>query len=59
VAYVVSEAIGLNTTTASVDYIHLYQGNTETLAESLAAIRQTASVILQAVLPEAPEALAA
>jgi len=56
---VVSEAIGLNTTTACVDYIQLYQGNTETLTESLTAIRQSASMILQAVLPEAPEALAA
>jgi antirestriction protein ArdC len=59
VAYVVSEAIGLNTNTACVDYIQLYQGNTETLTESLTAIRQTASVILEAVLPEAPKALAA
>jgi antirestriction protein ArdC len=59
VAYVVSEAVGLNTNTACVDYIQLYQGNTETLTESLTAIRQTASVILEAVLPEAPKALAA
>jgi antirestriction protein ArdC len=59
VAYVVSEAIGLDTNTACADYIHLYQGDTDTLTESLYAIRQTASIILEALLPEARDALAA
>jgi hypothetical protein len=59
VAYVVSEAIGLDTNTACVDYIHLYQGDTDTLTESLSTIRQSASIILETLLPEAPQVLAA
>jgi antirestriction protein ArdC len=59
VAYVVSEAVGLNTNTACVDYIHLYQGDTDTLTESLSTIRQSASIILETLLPEAPQVLAA
>jgi len=46
VAYIVSTAIGLDTSTASSDYIQLYQGKTETLAESLHDIRQAANAIL-------------
>jgi hypothetical protein len=59
VAFVVSEAIGLDTSTACADYIQLYQGSTESLAQSLAAIQQTAATILEALLPEDTQALAA
>jgi len=46
VAFVVNTAIGLDTNTASSDYIQLYQGKKQTLAESLHTIRQAANTIL-------------
>lgn len=49
VAFVVSQAIGLETTTAASDYIQLYAGDKETLAASLARIQNTATAILQAL----------
>jgi hypothetical protein len=52
VAFVVSSAIGLDTTTSSSDYIQLHAGDKATLAESLAFIQQTASAILQAIAPQ-------
>jgi antirestriction protein ArdC len=51
VAFVVSCAIGLDTNTASRDYIQLYSGDKATLAESLAFIQQTAAKILTAIMP--------
>jgi antirestriction protein ArdC len=51
VAFVVCSAIGLDTHTSSSDYMQLHGGDKATLAESLAAIQQTASVILQAIEP--------
>ena len=51
VAFVVSSAIGLDTNTSSSDYIQLHAGDKATLAESLAFIQQTASVILQTIEP--------
>jgi len=47
VAYVVSEAVGLEARTASADYIQLYQGSKATLAASLERIRKTARAIVQ------------
>ena len=55
VAFVVSSAIGLDIGTASSDYIQMYDGNKETLAESLILVQQTASDILRAVMAERPE----
>lgn len=52
VAYVVCQAIGLDTTTASRDYIHLYQGTVATLAESLERIQHAASAIIAAIGPD-------
>jgi len=46
VAYVVCTAVGLEPSTASSDYIHLYDGTKETLTQSLHAIREAASAIL-------------
>ena len=46
VAYIVNTAIGLDTTTASSDYIQLYHGDKKVLAESLHDIRQAANTIL-------------
>ena len=51
VAFVVCGAIGLDVNTASSDYVQLHGGDTSTLADSLAVIQQTASVILQAIEP--------
>lgn len=52
VAYVVSEAVGLNTDAACSDYIQLYRGDVETLKESLDAVHVTATKILAVLLAE-------
>jgi antirestriction protein ArdC len=49
VAFVVCEAVGLDTNTASADYIRLYSGDKATLAESLHFIQSTAEEILTAI----------
>jgi antirestriction protein ArdC len=51
VAFVVCAAIGLDVNTTCSDYVQLHGGDKTTLAESLAIIQQTASVILQAIEP--------
>lgn len=50
VAFVVSRAVGLETSTAASDYIQLYKGCRETLEASLTQIQQTAARIIQAIL---------
>ncbi|MDM8005428.1 MAG: ArdC-like ssDNA-binding domain-containing protein [Phycisphaerae bacterium] len=47
VAFVVCQAVGLDTNTASSDYIGLYSGNKEVLAKSLGRIRRTAARIIE------------
>ncbi len=47
VAFVVCEAIGLDTNTAAVDYIRLYDGNRDTLLASLDRIQRTARMIIK------------
>ncbi len=49
VAFVVCHGIGLDTNTASSDYIQLYNGDKETLVKSLERIQRTAAEILGAV----------
>jgi hypothetical protein len=49
VAFVVGEAVGLDTRAASRDYLHLYHGDREALTQSLDRIQRAASVILTAV----------
>lgn len=56
VAFVVCEAVGLDTNTASADYIRLYSGDKATLAESLHFIQSTAAEILSAITPTADSA---
>ena len=56
VAFVVCHSIGLDTNTAASDYIHLYQGDQATLAESLEVIQKTSAEILRAIAP-APDPL--
>jgi len=55
-AFVVCQAIGLATGTASQDYIQLYHGDAKLLLESLEVVQRTAAVILGAISPEAAEA---
>ena len=55
VAFVVSQAIGLETGSASADYIQLYHGNAALLQESLEVVQRTAAVILGALAPEVAE----
>jgi hypothetical protein len=50
VAFVVCHGIGLDTNSASSDYIQLYNGDKETLMESLGRIQKTAAEILEAVM---------
>ncbi|RSL18428.1 hypothetical protein EDE15_3999 [Edaphobacter aggregans] len=57
IAFVVGKAVGLNTGTASADYIHLYHGNASLLAESLEVIQQTSAVILAALQPSGNETM--
>ena len=49
VAFVVGAAVGLNTSDASRDYIHLYRGDRDALAQSLTRVQQTAAAILRAI----------
>jgi hypothetical protein len=51
VAFVVCQSIGLQTGTASVDYIQLWHGDADLLRESLEAVQQTAAVILGGICP--------
>jgi hypothetical protein len=55
VAFVVCQGIGLDTNSASSDYIQLYEGNKETLMASLERIQRTAAEILEAVMDEDSE----
>jgi antirestriction protein ArdC len=59
VAFVVCSAIGLETNTASSDYIQLHHGDNVTLAESLAVIQQTAATIIGAIEADIPKAQSA
>lgn len=49
VAFVVSQAIGLDCSTAASDYIQLYRGDKETLTESLDLIQKTAASIIESL----------
>jgi hypothetical protein len=55
IAFVIGKAVGLETGSASADYIHLYHGNASLLAESLEVIQQTSGVILAALEPPTAE----
>ncbi len=56
IAFVVGKAVGLETGTASADYIQLYHGNASLLAESLEVIQKASAVILAALEPPVSEA---
>ena len=59
IAFVIGNAVGLETGTASADYIQLYHGNASLLAESLEVIQKTSAVILAALQPSVAETMAA
>lgn len=52
VAFVVSEAIGLDSTQRSSDYISLYRGDPEILSESLKFIQKTAGYLIKGLTEE-------
>ena len=51
-AFVVTSAIGLDTCSASSDYIQIWNGDAAVLTESLSFIRQAASLLLEALTDE-------
>ena len=59
VAFVVCQAIGLETGTAAADYIQLWHGDASLLRESLEAVQQTAAAILGGIALEVPAVAAA
>lgn len=52
VAFVVAHAVGLDALRASSDYIQLYQGELETLAQSLERIQSVSTSILASIHPD-------
>ena len=52
VAFVVCQSLGLETGTASTDYIQLWNGSAKLLQESLEVVQRTAAVILGAIAPK-------
>ena len=58
IAFVIGKAVGLETGSASADYIQLYHGNASLLAESLEVIQQASAVILAVLESSAAETMA-
>jgi len=56
VAFVVGQAIGLENSSASADYIRLYQGDKDTLSASLDRVQKSACRIIEAILGEGEHA---
>ena len=56
VAFVVCQAVGLDTNSAASDYIQLYQGDRDTLVASLERIQRTAATIVDGILADEAEA---
>ena len=52
VAFVVCQSLGLETGSASADYIQLWNGSAKLLQESLEVVQRTAAVILGAIAPK-------
>jgi hypothetical protein len=52
VAFVVCQSVGLQTGTASADYIQLWHGDANLLQASLEVVQRTAAVILGGIAPE-------
>ena len=58
IAFIIGKAVGLETGSASADYIQLYHGNASLLIESLEVIQKTSAVILSALEPSFTETMA-
>jgi hypothetical protein len=58
IAFIIGKAVGLETGSASADYIQLYHGNASLLVESLEVIQKASAVILSALEPSFTEAMA-
>ena len=56
VAFIVSTAIGIRSSVDATDYIQLYDGNADTLRQSLHRIQAAAKTILSALPLETPAA---
>ena len=54
VAFIVTAAIGIRSSVDATDYIQLYDGNADTLRQSLHRIQTTAKAILSALPLETP-----
>lgn len=54
VAFVVCQAIGLETDSAAQDYIQLYEGDGALLLESLGQVQLIAARILEIITPTVP-----
>lgn len=52
VAFVVGEAVGLDTNTAASDYIRVYRGDAKTLDASMTRIQQAACAVIEAILSD-------
>ena len=52
IAFLVSEAVGIESRSSSADYIQLWNGDVKILAASLERIQQTASEIIAAIGPD-------
>ena len=52
VAFVVCQAVGLDTNTAASDYVQFYAGDKDTLAASLDRIQHTSTRIISAILDD-------
>ena len=59
VAFIVCQAVGLDTNSAARDYIQLYQGDRDTLTESFQRIQQTGAEIIEGLEGEKRAKLAA
>ena len=55
VAFVVCQSLGLETGSASADYIQLWNGSAKLLQESLEVVQRTAAVILGGIAPKPQE----
>jgi hypothetical protein len=55
VAFVVCQSLGLETGSASADYIQLWNGSAKLLQESLEVVQRTAAVILGGIAPKPAE----
>ena len=59
VAFVVCDAVGVESRSASADYIHLHQGDRDLLLRSLKRIQRTAMEIISGIVGQTPPAVSA